>query len=53
MLVIPGLDFGNSLRDLMYGNLLSGALRMIQAVMTGVIIAIGYVAAMFLLGGLL
>ena len=53
MIVIPGLDFGNSLRDLMYGNLLSGVLRMIQAVMTGVIIAIGYVAAMFLLGGLL
>ena len=53
MLVIPGLDFGNSLRDLMYGNLLSGALRMIQAVMTAVIIAIGYLAAMLLLGGLL
>ena len=53
MLVIPGLDFGNALRDLMYGNLLSGALRMIQTVMTAVIIAVGYLAAMFLLGGLL
>ena len=32
MLVIPGLDFGNSLRDLMYGNLISGVLRMLQSV---------------------
>ena len=53
MLVIPGLDFGNSLRDLMYGNLISGVLRMLQSVVTAVIIALGYLAAMFLLGGVL
>ena len=53
MTVIPGLDFGNSLRDLMYGNLLSGILRMMQSVVTAVIIALGYVAATFLFGGAL
>lgn len=53
MIVIPGLDLGNSLRDLLYGNLLSGALRMLQSVITAVVIAFGYLAAMFLLGGVM
>ena len=52
MLLIPGLDTGNALRDLLCGNLLSGSLRIVQAVLLALMIAFGYAASILLTGGL-
>ncbi len=45
MMEIPGLVFGNALRDLLCGDTLSGSMRMIQAVLQALMIALGYMAA--------
>ena len=52
MLLIPGVDTGNALRDLLCGNLLSGTLRIVQAMLLAVMIAFGYAASILLTGGL-
>ncbi len=49
MLEIPGLSFGNSLRDLLCGDTLAGTMRFIQAVLQALMIALGYMAALVLL----
>lgn len=48
MLEIPGLSFGNALRDLLCGDTLSGTMRFIQAVLQTLMIALGYMAAFVL-----
>lgn len=53
MLEIPGLSFGNALRDLLCGDTLAGTLRFIQAVLQALMIAMGYMAAHLLLGQLI
>ncbi len=50
MLVVPGLSFGTSIRDLLGGDTLSGILQLIQAVLLAAIIAFGYTIALFFLG---
>lgn len=45
MLVIPGLAFGNALRDLLCGEIIAGSMRFIQAVLAALMIALGYMAA--------
>ena len=50
MLLIPGLFLGNATRDLLYGDTLAGSLKVVQAVISAVMIAIGYAMAIFLLG---
>lgn len=45
MLEIPGLSFGNALRDLFCGDTLSGTLRLIQALLQALMMAFGYMAA--------
>lgn len=52
MLLIPGVDTGNALRDLLCGNLLSGTLRIVQALLLAVMIAFGYAASVLITGGL-
>ncbi len=52
MLEIPGLVFGNALRDMLGGDTLAGSMRLIQAILQTLIIAIGYMAAL-VVGGLL
>ncbi len=52
MLLIPGLDMGNALRDLLCGNLLSGTLRTVQSLLLAVMIAFGYAASVLVTGGL-
>ena len=52
MLLIPGVDTGNALRDLLCGNLLSGTLRIVQAMLLAIMIAFGYAASILLTGGL-
>lgn len=48
MLEIPGLSFGNSLRDMLSGDTLAGAMRFIQTVLQALMIALGYIAALVL-----
>lgn len=48
MLEIPGLSFGNSLRDMLSGDTLAGAMRFIQTVLQALMIALGYMAALVL-----
>ena len=52
MVPIPGLAFGNSLRDMISGNLISGSLRLLEVLLLAGMIALGYGAAMMLFGGL-
>ena len=48
MLEIPGLSFGNSLRDMLSGDTLAGAIRFIQTILQALMIALGYMAALVL-----
>jgi uncharacterized membrane protein YjjP (DUF1212 family) len=48
MLEIPGLSFGNALRDLLCGDTLAGTMRLIQAILQTLMIALGYMAALTL-----
>ena len=50
MLVIPGLSFGTSIRDLLCGDTLSGILQLIQSILLATIIAFGYTIALFCFG---
>ncbi len=51
MLLVPGMAFGTAMRDLFYGDLLAGALKTLQAVLTSLMIAFGYVLAMNVFAG--
>ena len=48
MLEIPGVSFGNGLRDLLCGDTLAGTMRLIQALLQTLMIALGYMAALVL-----
>lgn len=50
MLLIPGLSFGASIRELLCGDIIAGCLRMIQALLTAVCIAAGFAVAI-VIGG--
>jgi uncharacterized membrane protein YjjP (DUF1212 family) len=52
MLLIPGVSFGYAMRDLMFGDTISGALKTIQAVLLAAMIALGYSLAILCVGGL-
>lgn len=49
MLEIPGLSFGNALRDLLCGDTLAGTLRLVQALLQALLVAAGYMGALLLL----
>jgi uncharacterized membrane protein YjjP (DUF1212 family) len=51
MALIPGIGLTNSLRDLFAGDSISGALRMIDALILAASIACGYIVTTFLFGG--
>lgn len=53
MLLIPGLAFGNSLRDMLDGDIIAGIFRLIQSCLTAVMIAVGFGLAIFVSGVLL
>lgn len=48
MLLVPGADVGNSMRDLLCGDLASGAMRLIRTLLTSTAIAVGYSIAILL-----
>ncbi len=53
MLMIPGLTIGTSIRDMLCGDIATGSLRLTQSLLLGGVIALGYGAAMLLMGGIL
>ena len=53
MPLIPGLAFGNALRDLLSGDLLSGTLSLIRALLLAASIAFGLFLSTMLTGGLI
>ena len=50
MTLIPGVGLTNALRDLFTGDVITGILRSIEALLLGAVIAFGYVTAAFILG---
>ncbi len=50
MLLIPGLMLTNAIRDMVSGDTMAGFLRMCEAIIIAVAIALGYVCAMMLMG---
>ena len=53
MLLIPGIALTNSLRDMISGDIISGLLRFLDAILVAVAIAAGYILAAKMLGGAL
>lgn len=53
MLLIPGLAFCNSLRDMLDGDIIAGVFRLVQSCLTAVMIAVGFGLAIFISGVLL
>ena len=51
MLLIPGLAFGNAVRDLLFGDTVSGIIQLVQAVLIAVMVAFGFTVAMMIFGG--
>ena len=53
MLLIPGIALTNSLRDMISGDIMTGMLRLFDALLVAAAIAAGYILAAQLLGGVL
>ncbi len=53
MLLIPGVSFGTAFRDLMCGDFLAGSLKTVQCILVALMIAAGYLLAMFVMGGIM
>ena len=53
MLLIPGVSFGTSIRDLLGGDTVAGLLQLIQAILLAAIIAFGYTIPIYLLRALI
>ena len=51
MLLIPGMAVGTSIGDMLGKNIISGTMRLAQALIQAVVIALCYSAAILLLGG--
>jgi len=52
MLVIPGLAFGNAVRDLLFGDTVSGIIQLVQAIISAVMVAFGFITAIMVFGGI-
>ena len=50
MILIPGINFMNSVKDMLSGDTISGLLKLIESIMLAVSIATGYAVALLLLG---
>ena len=53
MLLIPGIALTNSLRDMISGDIISGLLRFLDAILVAAAIAAGYIMSAQFLGGAL
>lgn len=52
MLLIPGIPFTNSIRDMLSGDTMSGMLRMCESLLRTIAIAAGFAGMLALLGGI-
>lgn len=50
MLLIPGIMFGYAIRDLFFGNIITGSLKIVQSVLLAGLIAFGYFGAILIMG---
>lgn len=48
MLLIPGISLTNAIRDMISGDIMSGVLRLCEAVLISISLAVGFTLAMFL-----
>lgn len=53
MLQVPGVAFSAALRDLLCGDVLAGSMKTVQAVLTALMIAFGYLLAMLMMKGVM
>lgn len=53
MLLIPGIMLTNSVRDILLGDIISGLLRLAEAFLLAAALALGIMAAIWLVGGVL
>ena len=51
MLLIPGLALGNAVRDLLCGEVVSGAVKTLQSILVAGAIALGFTTVLWLFGG--
>lgn len=51
ILLLPGMAFGSAIRNLIWGDLLSGVLELLRAVIKAFMIALGYLASILLFKG--
>ncbi len=51
MLLVPGLAFGNAVRDLLCGDILTGILKTVQSCLTAILIACGFAVSVLLMNG--
>ena len=51
MLLVPGIPFTNAIRDILLGDIISGSLRLVEAVLLAAMLALGMMAAIWLMGG--
>lgn len=52
MLMIPGLAMTNAVRDILMGDTISGIMRLIESLLWAVALACGFMAAIWLTGGI-
>lgn len=51
MLLIPGLAMTNAVRNILVGNTISGIMRLVEALLWALALAMGFMLAMFVTGG--
>ena len=49
MLLIPGIMLTNSIRDILLGDIISGSLRLVEAILMAAVLALGMMAAIWLI----
>ena len=52
MLMIPGIAFTNSVRDILVGDTISGLMRLIESVLWAAGLAVGFMLSIILVGGI-
>ncbi len=52
MLLIPGIMLTNSIRDILLGDIIPGSLRLVEAILMAATLALGMMAAIWLMGGI-
>ncbi len=51
MLLVPGVAIGTAMRDVFCGDILAGTLKLIQACLSALVLAFGYMFAIWIMGG--